>query len=462
MTDTHPSLISTIVLNWNRAVLLRQTLRSYADTVSGPAEIFVVDNASLDDSRKVIEEARSYLPRLVAVLLDENAGGEAVNRCLDRGSGELIHISENDLVFLPGWADHVREAFSFFADLGQLSLFGASNLDVHPRWLTRPSRLRFAQGKILYEALENVGTSCVIRTSLISRYDIRIHNIARQEPEGFKFPNDGRLSQNIKEAGFWCAWSDRYYVRNIGHELAEFDRDPDYYQENYASKPWIGLKEWRRRVAEARQRPPVRRRSVVFADAAEIQPERTMIPVGNKPSQLWSMFDGYTAEIEVLDFLYTLVRLTKPERVLETGTWLGRSAIAIASALRDNGVGHLVTIELNGQAAEAAARNIHDQGLMSFVTLHVANSLVIELPEMYEFALFDSDIHIRKAEFIRFYDRLEPGAITLFHDTANHHVGSADGVTNLMNMGMLEGIFLPTPRGIFVGRSVKPRCSSTG
>ena len=207
----------------------------------------------------------------------------------------------------------------------------------------------------------------------------------------------------------------------------------------------------------ARRRPNVRRRSVVFPDAAEIQPEKTMIPVGNKPSQLWSMFDGYTAEIEVLDFLYTLVRLIKPERVLETGTWLGRSAIAIASALRDNGVGHLVTIELNEQAAKVAVRNIDNQGLTSFVTLHVANSLVIDLSEIYGLALFDSDIPIRRAEFIRFYDRLEPGAIAIFHDTADHHVGSAEGVTDLMNMGMLEGIFLPTPRGLFVGRVVKPR-----
>ena len=456
MTDSHPVLISTIVLNWNRAVLLRQTLRSYADTVNGPAEIIVVDNGSVDESRRVIEEARSYLPRLVAVFLDENIGGEAVNECLDKVSGELIHISENDLVYLAGWADHVREAFCFFPNLGQLSLFGASRLDNHPQWRTLPSRLRFAQGKILYEALGNVGTASVFRASLINQHGIRIHNIAPVDSGSFKFPDDGRLSRDIKEAEFWCAWSDRYYVRNIGHELAEFDRDPDYYEQNYASKPWIGLKEWRRRVAEARHRPQVRRHSVVFPDAPEIQPERTPIPVGNKPPQLWSMFDGYTAEIEVLDFIYTLVRLTKPQRVLETGTWLGRSAIAIASALRDNGIGHLITIELNGEAAAAAARNIGDRGLTTFVTLHVANSLLVELPETYELALFDSDISLRGAEFSRFYDRLEPGAIVLFHDTADHHIGSADRVVDLVTLGMLEGIFLPTPRGIFVGRVVKP------
>jgi len=137
VTDTHPFLISTIVLNWNRAVLLQRTLRSYADTVSGPAEIFVVDNGSVDESREVIEEARSYLPRLVTVLLDENVGGEAVNRCLDKVSGELIHISENDQLYLQDWADHVRKAFFFFPDLGQLSLFGPTNLDVHMRWQQR-------------------------------------------------------------------------------------------------------------------------------------------------------------------------------------------------------------------------------------------------------------------------------------------------------------------------------------
>jgi glycosyltransferase involved in cell wall biosynthesis/protein-L-isoaspartate O-methyltransferase len=456
VTDPHPVLISTIVLNWNRAILLRQTLRSYADTVSGPAEIVVVDNGSMDESLRVIEEARSYLPRLKTVFLDQNIGGEAVNQCFDKVSGELIHISENDLVYLPDWADHVRKAFLFFPDLGQLSLFGATSLDHHPRRRTRPSRLRFAQDKILYEALGNVGTASVLRASLINRHEIRIHNKVPPEPGGFKFPDDGRLSADVKEAGFWCAWSDRYYVRNLGHELAEFDRDPDYYEQNYASKPWIGVAEWRRLVAEARHWPQVRRHSVVFPDASEIQPERTMIPVGDKPPQLWSMFDGFTAEIEVLDFLYTLVRLTKPQRVLETGTWLGRSAIAIASALRDNGIGHLVTIESNGEAAEVAVRNIDDARLTTFVTLRVADSLAVELSETYELALFDSDISIRATEFCRFYDRLKPGAIVLFHDTAGSHIGSADRVVDLMTTGMLEGIFLPTPRGIFVGRVVKP------
>jgi predicted O-methyltransferase YrrM len=70
------------------------------------------------------------------------------------------------------------------------------------------------------------------------------------------------------------------------------------------------------------------------------------------------MFDGFTAEVEVLEFLNALVRMTKPDRVIETGTWFGRSAIAIASALRYSGSGHLWTMEQNDEVAEVALSNI--------------------------------------------------------------------------------------------------------
>jgi hypothetical protein len=92
---------------------------------------------------------------------------------------------------------------------------------------------------------------------------------------------------------------------------------------------------------------------------------------------------------------------------------------------------------------------------MSFVMLHVANSLVIDLSEICESALFDSDIPDTHGR-IHSTHRLEPGAVAVFHDTADQHVGSADAVFDLMNTRMLEGIFLPTPRGLFVGRVVKP------
>ena len=168
-------LVSTIVLNWNRAVLLQQMLRSYADTVSGPAEIIVIDNGSSDDSRLVIDSARSFLPKIQAVFLDENIGGEAINLCFDRVTGDLIHISENDQVFLPSWTDHAREAFKCFSDLGQLSFLSPVATDEEV-WDVQPCHLRFSRGKILYQAHGNLTTSSVIPSTLIRDHNIRIRN----------------------------------------------------------------------------------------------------------------------------------------------------------------------------------------------------------------------------------------------------------------------------------------------
>jgi glycosyltransferase involved in cell wall biosynthesis len=452
-------IVSTIILNWNRATSLQRLMHSYADTVTGPAEIVVVDNNSSDDSRLVIDAARQFLPKLEVVFLNKNIGGEAINVCFDRITGDLIHIAENDQVFLPGWTDHAREAFDCFSDLGQLSFFGPVANDEQV-WGVRPFHLRFSRGKVLYEAHGNLTTSSVLRSELIRNHDIRVQNLRELTANSDKFPDNARLSEDVRKAGYWCAWSDRYYARNLGHEIDELERDRSYYQQNDTSKSWLEPEGHERCIDEVRGRSRVRRHSLVFPQLATIiLPEKTVSTIANKSAQLWSMFDGWTAEIEVLDFLYALVRMTKPNRAVETGTWLGRSAIAIASALRDNGFGHLLTIEQSDEVAEIALRNIEQENLGELITLRVANSLEVEVGhETYDFALFDSDVPLRGAEFTKFYDKLEPGAIVIFHDTGVefHEAGGEDNVIDLMTMGMLEGIFLDTPRGIFFGRVVKP------
>ena len=89
----------------------------------------VVDNASRDGSREVIERCRAEIGSLKTIFLDENLGGEAINLALERVTGDLIHITENDQVFLDGWSQHVRDCFSAFAGLGQLSLHAAVPTD---------------------------------------------------------------------------------------------------------------------------------------------------------------------------------------------------------------------------------------------------------------------------------------------------------------------------------------------
>ncbi|MBV8174816.1 MAG: glycosyltransferase, partial [Verrucomicrobia bacterium] len=446
--------IASIVLNWNRAALLRQTLQSYLATVAGPFELIVVDNASSDGSREVIDGFRSEFKHLKVLLLNQNFGGEAINLALERVNGDLIHITENDQVFLDGWSEHVRGSFDAFTSLGQLSLHGVVPTD-DEAWELKPAHLRFSKGKIVYEAHGNIGTSSLIPARVFRASGVRLHNITCNGSGSFKLPDDARLSADIKNLNLWCAWSDRYYVRNIGHEVNEFGRDPDYYRQNYQSKPWMGIDGFQRRLDAARSRPRASRRSIVFpADA--LQPEKTPEKIAGKSSQLWSMFDGYAAEAEVIDFLYALVRMVKPECALETGTWLGRSAIAIGSALRDNGFGYLISLETDPEVARCAIAEIGTANLNDWVKVVKEKSLNFQPEKEFKFALFDSAVDIRAKEFRHFYEKLAAGATVVFHDTGAQHRGLTDAIRELIAHGQLSGSFFPTPRGVFVGTVQRP------
>lgn len=440
-------MLSTIILNWNRVHLLRRTIDSYlATTADEDTELFVVDNASDDGSPDYLRALAANNPRVQPIFLQENRGGEAFNEVIPRASGALIHLSENDQEFLPGWMKHVQAAFAAFPELGQLSLHGCVPED-DEAWEPKPCHLRFAAGALLYEAHANVGTSSILRGEFFRQRGVRVRNL---EEGRFKFPADGELSNEVKAAGYFVAWSDRYWVRNLGHFVSEFDAHADYYRANYESKPWLGVAGWQERIERQRAQPRVSRSSLALPALAGM-PEKTVQPVGEKPARLWTMVDGFTAELEVLDFLYALVRLSKPNHALETGTWLGHAACAIGRALVANGFGALVTLDLNEEALKAAAKNLEAAGVTHVVSPILCDSLSYTPPNPLDFALFDSETTLREAEFRRFHQWLRPGALVVFHDTAPHHAVVGEAVKRLASEGLLTGIELPTPRGVFVG-----------
>ena len=252
------------------------------------------------------------------IYLDENIGGEELNIRGGGGAaeGELVHFSENDQIFLPGWREHVDAAFAAFPDLGQLSLFSDTPTD-DEAWEQKPSRLRVARGKILYEAPNNIGTSSILRGTIMRDCGVRVANVAGIR---IKLPDDGKLSRDVRAAGYWCGFSDRYYVRNVGHEPEEFDRDPAYYEENYANKPLTGVAGWRapdRAAGEAGPGPAASRSrfpsaSRYFrADAASGQRPAGAVVVDVRRS--------HTEESEVLDLILVLTRLVKPAHVIRNG-----------------------------------------------------------------------------------------------------------------------------------------------
>lgn len=443
-------VLSTILLNWNRDYLLRQTVESYLATAGPGFELFIVDNASTDGSRDYLQSLTSC-ESLRLILLDENRGGEALNLAIPLTRGDLVHLAENDQVFLQGWREYVEAAFERFPDLGQLSLFADTPTDSEA-WAPKPSHLRFAKGTIVYEAHGNVGTSSVVRAELFRSGGLRIANIGEGQ---CKFPNDAQLSEDVKAAGYWCGWADRYYVRNVGHEVAEFALNRTYYAQNYASKPWVGVAGWHERIEHRNSTPrPIRLSQAV--PRAHALPEKTQGWVNGRPARLWSMFDSLSAETEVLDFFFALTRLLKPAHVLETGTWLGLSACAIGRALRLNGYGDLTTLEIDPEAHRAAVENIKSYRLSDVIAPRLASSMDFVPACRYDMAVFGSDPAIREEEFRRLRPYLSDGAIVAFHGAAADQQIVDDGLRRLVDEGVIAGLAFPTPRGLFVGSMCDP------
>ncbi len=118
--------------------------------------------------------------------------------------------------------------------------------------------------------------------------------------------------------------------------------------------------------------------------------------------------------------LYALVRASRPTTVVEFGMSLGISAIHLASAVRDNGAGRVVTTELSANKVTAATRNFADAGLDDLITVLQGDALqtlaAVEGPV--EFVLLDGwkDIYVAVLELLE--PRLTPGALVVADNTS--------------------------------------------
>ena len=61
------------------------------------------------------------------------------------------------------------------------------------------------------------------------------HHFESLEGNGF-YSRDAPFSAKIRALGLLIAWPDRELAINVGHQPAEFARDPDYYIRNYRLK----------------------------------------------------------------------------------------------------------------------------------------------------------------------------------------------------------------------------------
>ena len=189
-------------------------------------------------------------------------------------------------------------------------------------------------------------------------------------------------------------------------------------------------------------------------------------------------FNTGSVEIETAEFLYGWIKLLKPERVLDTGSHFGVSALYMAQALVENGNGGTVdSIEHDGFYMEKAKQLWQACGVSNAVRAIQGKSLehspndFYKTDKPYDFMLLDTEPDIRFAEFVRFYPYLKPGGYIFIHDLHRHMSqttvhGKSFGFPfgrlpkefiQWVRTGELRSFHLPTPRGLAGFYKVDPR-----
>ena len=142
--------------------------------------------------------------------------------------------------------------------------------------------------------------------------------------------------------------------------------------------------------------------------------------------------------------LYSLIRAVKPKVAVETGTHKGLTALYMAHALYDNGIGKLFTAEPNQEMWGARGNFRKFPELESRIKYCEVKGKDMEVEGKIDFAFIDSE-HEKEVvigEMEHFLPLLSEKAIVVFHDCAGD-VGNVGVNAAIEELG-LKTVILPT------------------
>jgi len=195
-----------------------------------------------------------------------------------------------------------------------------------------------------------------------------------------------------------------------------------------------------------------------ISDQGESVQAEYMPPTHECPHpELWKMVDSQTSEMEVLDFLKALVVTVKPRLIVETGTFIGYSAIKMAEGLKANGFGKIITIEYDPAIFAKARERIDASGLGEWIEYRNASSLETEIDGTIDLLFSDSHLPLREQEVRRFLPQVDPRGLILIHDASSHFKVVREAALRLEQEGLISVVLLSTPRGLVVAQKREGR-----
>ena len=146
--------------------------------------------------------------------------------------------------------------------------------------------------------------------------------------------------------------------------------------------------------------------------------------------------------------------------LVETGAYRGYTSGLIGLALQQNGHGRLVAIEqelrqfrlLRKRCRQLPVEPVHGSSL----------DWVPPNNERIEFAFFDTNFETRVHEFGHYWPYMNEYTVICWHDSGLHHGRKAirPGIENLANGGIIQPLYLPTPRGVCFARLLRTHNAS--
>lgn len=140
----------------------------------------------------------------------------------------------------------------------------------------------------------------------------------------------------------------------------------------------------------------------------------------------YTSFNDAGIETETGEFLYAMVRMLKPDRVLETGTHIGVGAAYMGQALKDNRKGSMVTVEFLPEIHRRACQRMQTLGLggtgaaYEIVSCKLGDVKDFQPENNYQLILLDTEPQTRFAELVKFYPYLDEGGFVFIHDLHRH------------------------------------------
>jgi predicted O-methyltransferase YrrM len=171
----------------------------------------------------------------------------------------------------------------------------------------------------------------------------------------------------------------------------------------------------------------------------------------------WSMLDSKSSEVEVIEFLKSLVMTVKPQLIVETGTFLAYSTLKMAEGLKANGFGRIITIEYDPAIFAKAKERIDASGLGSWIEYRNESSLEARIDGTIEILFSDSLMAIREQEIRRFLPQIDPRGLILVHDASSYFQVVRESALRLEQEGLLSVVLLPTPRGLAIAQKREGR-----